>query len=228
MRNFQVKDPAEATSSSPSKLHNLLQSELDVQLPLHVSLSAPLMLRTEQRAEFLEKLEIAVVGSGVRPFHVHVTGLDWVPNSERTRWFLVLRLSRPGNDGLNHLLAATNCIARDSGLEMLYTDQEVSRDVLSEEESQVGEIPAGGKGRKSAKRGRLAATIPADHTSNFHFSIAWQLQDPGKGIIESADVLESMEYLSISCDCVKVKIGNAIHDIPLPGRRLSEQGLGGT
>jgi hypothetical protein len=136
-------------------------------------------LRAEQRSVFLEKLGDAVIGSGVRPFHVTVTGLAWVPNSQRTRWFLVLGLKRPGNDGLNHLLALTNCIARDLRLEMLYADEEAKGDVSSEGGPHDGEVPIGGKELKSRKHGRSAAKSPVDCTSKFHLNIAWQVATAG-------------------------------------------------
>jgi hypothetical protein len=183
-------------------------------------------LRTEQRAVFLEKLQNAVEGLGVRPFQVRVTGLDWVPNFERTRWFLVLRLKRPENDALNLLLAVTNCVARDSGLEMLYADQESREDGVLDEEPRLGRPPTDRRVLKHGKHGPFSGTLLADCTSKFHFSIAWQLEEPGKRSVEIADALESVEPLRISCDSLKVKIGNVIHNIPLPERRLSEQGLG--
>jgi U6 snRNA phosphodiesterase len=184
------------------------------------------MLRTEQRPIFLEKLQDAVEGSGVKPFQVHVTGLDWVPNSERTRWFLMLKLKRPENDGLNLLLAVTNYVAKDSGLEMLYTDQESREGGLPEKESPPGVSRAGRRGLNRKKHKEFPAMVSADYTSRFHFSIAWQLEEPGKRSIASVDALQPGKGLSISCDCLKVKIGNAIHDIPLLECRLSEQVLG--
>lgn len=174
----------------------------------------PLVLRTEQRAPFLEKLENAVGSSDVTPFQLRVAGLDWVPNSEKTRWFLVLKLERPENDGLNLLLAVTNSVVRHSGLEMLYADQDTKEDGVLEKECVDGST-AGKGGLKDKKRRRQSATTPADCTRNFHFSMAWQLEEPDRASIESADTLGPVKRLRISCDFVKVKIGNTIHDIPL-------------
>jgi U6 snRNA phosphodiesterase len=185
------------------------------------------MVRTEHRTAFIQKLEEAVERSGVKPFRVHVTGLDWVPNSEKTRWFLVLRLGRPGNDGLNLLLAAMNCVARDSGLEMLYGTQEATEDGASDKELRIDKLPAGRTRLIDVKHRRLASMVQADCTSKFHLSIAWQLEEPGQENLESVGALKSVESFSISCNCVKVKIGNAIHDVALGERRLSEQGSGG-
>jgi hypothetical protein len=174
----------------------------------------PLVLRTEQRASFLEKLEDAVKGSGVTPFQLRVSGLDWVPNSEKTRWFLVLKLEKPENDGLNLLLAVTNSVVRHSGLEMLYADQDTKEDGAQGKEC-VDRSTTGKRGLKDRRQRRQSATVPADCTGNFHFSLAWQLEEPERASIESADTLGPVKRLSISCDFVKVKIGNTIHDIPL-------------
>jgi U6 snRNA phosphodiesterase len=174
----------------------------------------PLVLRTEQRASFLERLEDAVKGSGVTPFQLRVSGLDWVPNSEKTRWFLVLKLEKPENDGLNLLLAVTNSVVRHSGLEMLYANQDTKEDGALGKEC-VDRSTIGKRGLKDRRQMRQSATIPADCTGNFHFSLAWQLEEPERASIESADTLGPVKRLSISCDFVKVKIGNTIHDIPL-------------
>lgn len=149
-----------------------------------------------------------------------------MPNSERTRWFLVLRLKGPEADGLNSLLAAINCVARDSGLDMLYTEQESQEDRLLEKGPCMGESGAGKRRLNRGKHKEFSSIVPADRTSKFHSSIAWQLEQPDKEIVRSGDILKSVGGLSISCDCLKVKIGNAIHDIPLTEHRLSEQDLG--
>jgi U6 snRNA phosphodiesterase len=196
------------------KIHSLLQSNLGVHLPLHISLSTPLVLRTEQRVSFLEKLENAVRSSDVAPFQLQVSGLDWVPNSEKTRWFLVLKLEKPENDGLNLLLAVTNSVVKQSGLEMLYADQDAKEDGALEKEC-VDRSTAAKRGLKDRKQTRQSATVPADYTENFHFSLAWQLEEPERASIESAEALGPVKRLSISCDFVKVKVGNTIHDIPL-------------
>lgn len=41
-------------------MHSLLHSDLGAQLPLHISLSRPVVLRTEQRASFTEALQKAI------------------------------------------------------------------------------------------------------------------------------------------------------------------------
>ena len=110
---------------------------------------------------------------------------------------------------------------------MLYADEEAKGDGLSEGGSQAGELLVGGQGLKSRKHRRTAVKAPLDCTSKFHFSIAWQLQEPTRELMKSTHALASMEHFKISFECLKVKIGNAIHDIPLSEHILSEQHLGG-
>ena len=48
-------------------LTSLLESDLGAPLPLHVSLSRPLALTTEQKDDFLVRVEGAIRGCGVLP-----------------------------------------------------------------------------------------------------------------------------------------------------------------
>ncbi|OQE91177.1 hypothetical protein PENNAL_c0010G01265 [Penicillium nalgiovense] len=49
-------------------VHSLLHSDLGAQLPLHISLSRPVVLRTEQRASFTEALQKAIHDSHVSSY----------------------------------------------------------------------------------------------------------------------------------------------------------------
>lgn len=49
------------------KIHSLLYSELDVPLPLHISLSRPIVLKTEERAAFTRIFEDQIVESAIGP-----------------------------------------------------------------------------------------------------------------------------------------------------------------
>lgn len=48
-------------------VHSLLYSDLGAQLPLHISLSRPVVLRTEQRQSFAEALETDIQHSNIPP-----------------------------------------------------------------------------------------------------------------------------------------------------------------
>lgn len=54
-------------SGETMNMHSLLHSDLGAQLPLHISLSRPVVLRTEQRHSFLETLEKGIWNSHVQP-----------------------------------------------------------------------------------------------------------------------------------------------------------------
>ncbi|RLM00732.1 hypothetical protein CFD26_108287 [Aspergillus turcosus] len=104
------------------EIHSLLRSDLGVQLPLHISLSRPVVLRTEQRQPFLDMFQTALQESTVPAFSVNPYSLDWVSNYERTRWFLVLRVTKPANDNLNRLLGLSNRFLAHFGQPPLYAD----------------------------------------------------------------------------------------------------------
>ncbi|KAJ5641824.1 hypothetical protein N7490_005824 [Penicillium lividum] len=105
---FLLDDLIPNASSSHPKIQSLLHSDLGAQLPLHISLSRPVVLRTEQRNSFEESLQKKIVESQISPFFLTPDGLKWVSNYERTRWFLVLHVAKPEQDSLNGLLHLSN------------------------------------------------------------------------------------------------------------------------
>ncbi|EXJ88291.1 hypothetical protein A1O1_05221 [Capronia coronata CBS 617.96] len=180
------------------KLHSFLRSELGALLPLHVSLSAPLVLKTEQKTVFQQSLVNKVTNSHLKlkPFTVEVVGLDWVANQDRSRSFLVLRLSRPENDELNTLLSACNGIARQFQVPTLYDDAD---DGIS-------------------KRSRRNV----DRSGAFHISIAWTLQVPDDQKQKQQQVrdlgVDEWRGLKIKFSLLKLKIGSSVTDIPFVKR----------
>ncbi|KIX01748.1 uncharacterized protein Z518_09475 [Rhinocladiella mackenziei CBS 650.93] len=177
-----------SSHSLADSLHSCLRSDPGALLPLHISLSAPLVLRTEQRELFHQSLGQRLVRSHVKPFTVHITGLDWVANHDETRYFLVLKLSRPENNDLNKLLSLCNETAQEFELAQLYNDESI-------------------KSRQQM----------VDKTDAFHISIAWTLQEPdkqarGRVIDQEQDPLRA---LKVSFSLLKLKIGNTVADIPL-------------
>ncbi|KAB8238494.1 HVSL domain-containing protein [Aspergillus alliaceus] len=193
---------------SKVELNSLLRSDLGAQLPLHISLSRPVVLRTEQRFSFLETFQSAIRGSNIREFNVATDGLHCVPNYEKTRWFYVFRLKRPENDALNRLLGLSNRSLALFGQPPLY---EASPHVSSADADSSGPMQP----RRNEANGR---TDFPDYSHCFHISLAWSLTEP------SADernqianmVLQDLCGLSVRFDCVKAKIGNNITSIPLP------------
>lgn len=195
---------------SQPQLHSFLRSELGTLLPLHVSLSAPLVLKTDQKAAFQECLASKVSRSHVKPFTVEVTGLDWVANQDRSRFFLVLRLKRPDNDELNVLLSECNAVARQFGLPTLYDDDD------------DGEYDHNYKAKHGRKR---------DRSDAFHISIAWTLQVPanqgnekgmgkgkGGGQLLGELVGDDVRGLKVRFSLLKLKIGSTVTDLPFVKR----------
>ena len=50
------------------------------------------------------------------------TGLDWVSNFEKNRWFLVLRVKAPDNNELNKLLHISNTVVQEYDQPPLYVE----------------------------------------------------------------------------------------------------------
>lgn len=201
-------------SDNPKQVQSLLQSALSAPLPLHISLSRSLVLQTPQRDAFLDAIASHLLASGVRPFTVRFGSLKWVPNFERTRWFLVTGLERPDQDELNRLLNACNDTARSFGLGALY-----ERDEFCAESARSA---AGHKQKSNSKDG--------DRSDRFHISLAWTLEAPSAEYIDPLSdpqiarfVQESItDSLSVKFDVVKVKIGNAVHSLKLNTKAVVE------
>lgn len=165
-------------------------------LPLHISLSAPLLLRTEQRAAFLTAATRAIRRACPRgSFDVALHGLDWASNAEGSRWFLAQRIARPPGDELNRLLHECNAVASEFGLSRLYSGGENKDGDMSERfHFSIGwtlKAPlASGTGL-----GQKTGPAHADH-----------------------DKRQAVEDISVRVETVKVKIGNAVTAVELDAR----------
>lgn len=102
------------------EVHSLLHNELGVSLPLHISLSRPLVLKTEQRTPFLDHLKQAITASGVWQFTVTPEKVVWHHNEHGVRWFQVVSLQTPAKGELRKLLKGCNDCARTFGQPLLY------------------------------------------------------------------------------------------------------------
>ncbi|CAO2656906.1 Nn.00g057090.m01.CDS01 [Neocucurbitaria sp. VM-36] len=190
-----------------------LQSELGATLPLHVSLSRTLQIRTEDREAFLEALRSSLRRIAVRTFHFDFSSLKWVPNFERNRWFLVLGIKRPEHDELNRLLDACNSAAGDCGHPALYTGG------YGDGPMQDNTVRNTSKRRKSEQ----AENRTLDHSENFHISIAWNLAEPDPewiSLVQGIDISKHVQSPQASFDAVKAKIGNVVYNITLPNKRF--------
>ncbi|RMZ66754.1 hypothetical protein GMOD_00002118 [Pyrenophora seminiperda CCB06] len=217
-----VKDSLELQNSKQLKKLPIpdivpsLQSELGAPLPLHVSLSRTLQIKTEGRESFLETLKLSLRRSAVCSFNVEFRNLKWVPNFERNRWFLVLSIKRPGQDELNRLLHACNEAAQTSGHPGLYTGAE-------------GDGPMEDTDLNDNLKRRKVDKIDLRHldlSKYFHVTIAWNLTEPDTAwttLVQQLDTTAFIQSPEATFDTVKVRIGSAVHNIALSTRRL---GLG--
>lgn len=196
--------PSNTSKRQAPNIKSLLENDLGVQLPLHVSLSRPLALRTEQKQKFLDRLKQTVINSNIKAFTIKPKDLAWHPNEDETRWFLVLRLQLSSGAELSRLLETCNSVASSFRQPLLYAGSESeSLDAMSLDQ-------------------------------HFHISIAWSLQPPtsretkvegDEASCSSAIPYEQLGRLTsvpISFKEVKVRIGQDVHNIPLKARRQSE------
>ncbi|KNG82277.1 hypothetical protein ANOM_010105 [Aspergillus nomiae NRRL 13137] len=186
---------------SKVELNSLLRSDLGAQLPLHISLSRPVVLRTEQRQSFLEIFQSAIQDSNIRAFNVTTEGLHCVSNYEKTRWFYVLRVKTPENDALNRLLKLSNRSLALFSQPSLY---EASPHILNADAD-------------SSTPMQWQQGDSTDYSHCFHISLAWSLTEPSPDERDEIAKIElrGLRELSVCFDCVKVKIGNNITSMPL-------------
>ncbi|KAF9633470.1 hypothetical protein BFW01_g4364 [Lasiodiplodia theobromae] len=212
-------------------VHSSLLTPLSTPAPLHVSLSRTLPLPTDSRAPFLDALATNLRRSSTRPFDARFDGLKWVPNFDRSRWFLVLGMRRPPNDELNRLLLAANQAAKRFGYPELYAE---------DQQHGEGVDMTGGWGAPTATEDHKADEEDAkgfvnkkdDRSNTFHVSLAWSLEPPPAELRELSGV-EEISYLmkqdvsqmSVRFDVVKVKVGNAIHALDIAPKRKEEKGI---
>lgn len=186
-----------------ASVHSLLENDLGVQQPLHVSLSRPLALKTETKDVFLQELESAITGSSVRAFTVRPLDAVWHANEDRTRWFLVLRLQRPPANELRTLLKKCNALAVQFNQPLLYHGDTSTENDDSQDLHDSG-----------------------IHDS-FHISVAWSLkfeeskqaQSGPVNVDVSPALLKQFEGLNIEFSELKVRVGQDVHSIPLQQAR---------
>jgi hypothetical protein len=147
-------------------------------------------------------------------FSISLSGLDWVANFEKTRWFLVLRTRRPELDGLNKLLHLSNRIVQEYGQPALYTSRFLQ-----------------------TKRKPPAKKLPytdwddmEDVSDSFHISIAWTLTSPNEELLKltrtvTTDYVEKLDRIQVQIREIKSKVGNVVTSIPLPNSVIVSKGL---
>ncbi|KAM0712226.1 hypothetical protein Q7P37_011320 [Cladosporium fusiforme] len=190
-------------------VRSLLHNDLGVPLPLHVSLSRPLVLRTEQKDHFASALKDAISGCGVKTFKISFEKLRWHPNEDSTRWFLVLRIADQNHE-LSRLLDTCNGIAADYDQPKLYAED--------------------GFGFAHKQQSPNDRQRKAHSTDKFHISIAWSLSAPPNASptanrqqkqvpAEDSDLPEAVRDLSVQFSEVKIRIGQDVSSLPLSAKR---------
>lgn len=161
-------------------------------------------------------------------FHLAPVGLRWVPNYEGTRWFLVLRLARPGGDQLNRLLQACNLVAAASGLPLLYAPPPSPPPPSP---ARVGVVRRGSRASGAGGlRGRGSGggvLVIQDFSDSFHVSIGWCLERPSDEMLESVETVGEgdVRALSVHVQAIKAKVGNVVTSFPLAVPRAESGGI---
>ncbi|KAH7408356.1 U6 snRNA phosphodiesterase Usb1 [Phaeosphaeria sp. MPI-PUGE-AT-0046c] len=210
---LSLQNKARSTKLPLPNIKPFLHSELGAPLPLHVSLSRTLQIKTEDRETFLETLKSCIRKVAVRSFQVNFHSLKWVPNFERNRWFLVLSIEKPAKNELNNLLGACNEAARKCGHPGLYVGG--VGDGPMEEES----LPE--KQHEQTDARRHSERKETDWSDRFHVSIAWNLEEPHDdwvSLVKSMKMGEYVPSLQAFFDAAKARVGNAVHSIDLRTR----------
>ena len=160
-----------------------------------------MVLKTEQKDGFFNALNDAVSGSGVKSFKTKLEELQWHPNEDQTRWFLVLRAADE-NDELMRLLRACNSVAEMYGQPRLY-----EHDGLEKHSHK--------KRRPDSHEQKLQVA------KKFHISIAWSLQRPpdNDGTLAYGDIPSAIHQLKVPFNEVKVRIGQDVTSFSLGQKR---------
>lgn len=147
-------------------------------------------------------------------FDVSFVDLDWVPNFESTRWFLVLRIQRPESNGLNKLLDVCNVVVQEHGQPPLYSKTTTNKSDSAQR------IPPGKRDTANSNALSMWKNME-DFSAAFHISIAWTLTAPSLELLEltksaTHDQLKEIKQILVAVGEIKAKVGNIVTNMPLP------------
>lgn len=155
-------------------------------------------------------------------FEVLVIGLEWVANREKTRWFLVMKLEKAPQNGLNRLLHLSNKVVKDVGQPVLYADPQASSFAGPPRKRMQGRERGPREAREGISLGPSDDAVTSDDvdlSSSFHVSIGWILGSPWQDLLGNLnDHGRGLEGIKINVNTVKVKVGNSITAIPLESK----------
>lgn len=201
-------DSSSSQKKQQQQVRSSLRSDLDVRQPLHVSLSTPLILTTDNKDTFESTLTRDIEELNLGVITTSASGLQWVSNFDGTRYFLIITLKTPGEGQLQKLLSTCNHTAASFALPELYS-------ASNNESVNVGVVPgAASTDTEYIDTGAPTELVPSNG-SKFHISIAWSLEK----VHTSQSVLESLQSklkdLKIIFDRVHIKIGNQVSTVQL-------------
>lgn len=230
--------------SEVKDITGFLQSDVGVPQPLHISLSRPLALSTEEKGRFLREVEAAVSGTGrhngdgggVASFGLRCSRVEWHRTVESGRSFLVLRVrSNTGNITSNPGRKTRESNESDEGkkedegnVNPELTDLLRRCNGVVESHGQPGLYrwaEEGGKGEEEDADKRVGEA--------FHVSIAWSFAEPTEELVQATEqvfgnyeVTGKIQEIEIPVEGIKVKIGNVVTHVALRqfGRRISGKG----
>ena len=151
-------------------------------------------------------------------------------NYDKTRWFLVLRLAKPLDDGLNKLLYATNRTAEEFGQPPLYE----SAPLASTKQQRMPKMRKRGTARGGLNNLARGSIWPVeekieDLSAHFHISIAWTLEAPAEDDCKDGGFGAQFGLddrgLDVSVETLKAKIGNITSSIALSARIDTVNGI---
>lgn len=150
-----------------------------------------------------------------------LSDLNCVSNSEKTRWFLVLRCRQSAENQLTALLKWCNGVCKELGLKQLYAAPRKAKSSTLDGRKQVDMQL---RQQDDEDRSHRTASRREPDADRFHFSIAWFLEQPSEigGQSEDGDVEKALKEVFKICvrmDNVKVKMGNVITSLDLGKRR---------
>lgn len=196
----RIISQAQNYAGNRQAITSFLTSSLGVQQPLHISLSAPLILTTTAKDDFQSTITAKIQAAKVPSFFIVPRSLDWVSNFDSTRYFLILRVETPQGKELSQLLKICNDVCKQFGLSLLY---QTSTRVGIENHSKCSS--------------EIEHEMMEDGFDSFHISIAWMLSEPSEEAKKGVKLYDLSLLLQqpIFIAEVKVKIGNIIEDIHL-------------
>ncbi|KAH8883835.1 hypothetical protein GQ53DRAFT_786615 [Thozetella sp. PMI_491] len=191
-------------SPGAASITSFLLSDIGVPLPLHISLSRPVVFTTAQKDDFLGSITAAVRQAGVAPFALRCEGVEWHRTNESSRSFLVLRVrSTASGAGVNPELC--ELLRRCNGTIKAYAQPELYQWALDDAARDVGHA--------------------------FHVSIAWsfgevteELKRLTEEVFGAPEPRESVRGAEIEVSGIKAKIGNVVTHVPLPERGRRDSG----